>query len=205
MSGQRFYSEDEAEEILRVAASKAAPVGRMDRDRLMQAAAELGITPEAVLEAEMQVAQQREEEAERAEFDAHQRKEFLTHLTSYLTVNPVLIAINFFTSGKLNWSLITAFFWGIALFFGFVSAYVKTSDSYQSDFRSWQKKRRRRAEKQAAMGGQDAVLDRLVLESSGPVNRLEAIREVRDATGASLAEAKSTVDAYAARHPDVFA
>jgi hypothetical protein len=50
MNGQEFYEEDDAQEILRLAAQSST--GKMTREQLVQAAAELGISPDAVAEAE---------------------------------------------------------------------------------------------------------------------------------------------------------
>jgi len=50
MNGQSFYEESDAQEILRLAAQSST--GKMTHDQLVQAAAELGISPEAVADAE---------------------------------------------------------------------------------------------------------------------------------------------------------
>ncbi len=97
-SGQQFYEEDDAEQILRMAASMSSPMGSMSRDRLMATAAELGITPEAVEQAEQQLRSQRAIESERAEFDALKKREFFGHLISYVLVNLFLVAVNLLTS-----------------------------------------------------------------------------------------------------------
>ncbi len=84
---QKFYDEEDAEQILRLASSLSSPVGAMSRERLLATADELGISPEAVEEAERRINQSKGELLERAEFDRRIRRDFYGHLASYIVVN----------------------------------------------------------------------------------------------------------------------
>ncbi|MEA2552144.1 MAG: hypothetical protein QOJ65_320, partial [Fimbriimonadaceae bacterium] len=76
------YSESEAQEILR-RASSIQTSGLMSRDEMLRAASELGITPEAVDQAEMQYRADLLEAELRREFREKQRQGFGESLKSF--------------------------------------------------------------------------------------------------------------------------
>jgi len=207
--GQQFYEEDEAEQILRLAASLTSPAdGAMSRERLLATAAELGISPEAVEMAERQLAGQRSHNADRAEFDAIQRREFYGHLLTYLLVNGFLVVINLFTSSGYFWAMWPILGWGLGLAFHVVETFFKNSDSYREEFEKWQVKRNRRAERQNAdhkiLGNSDFVIDKYVhrrLDRGRDISKLEAIRYLREKTDLDLRDAKEAVEQYIVRNP----
>lgn len=148
---QRFYDDEEAEEILRLASSMSPAGGTINRDRLMATAAELGISAEAVELAEKQLAGQKNEKAHRAEFDARQRKDFNSHLVSYLIVNVFLFFINVASGLKEVWFFYPILGWGIGLAFHAVASLNKSSGMYQEAYERW------RASHYGTEGETDAV------------------------------------------------
>jgi hypothetical protein len=74
----RFYSEEEAHQILNLA-SKDVPIDGMSREELVKAAREMGISVEAIERAEAQV-QQQQSERRRAEEDRLLYQKFKHHL-----------------------------------------------------------------------------------------------------------------------------
>jgi ribosomal protein L7/L12 len=208
--GQQFYDEEEAEQILRLAASLTSPAGAMTRERLLATAAELGITAEAVEMAERQIAKQREANADRAEFDLVQRREFYGHLLTYVLVNGFLVVVNLVTSSAYFWALWPILGWGLGLAFHFVETFCKNSESYQEEFEKWQAKRLRRAERRTpdhrVVGNSEFVIDKYVhrrLDRGRDVSKLEAIRYLRDKTDLDLGDAREAVEKYSARNPGV--
>jgi hypothetical protein len=133
-AGQRFYEDDEAEQILNLAASMSSPAGQMTRERLMETAAELGITPEAVEEAEKQVMAEREDRRLRAEFDAHRRHEFYNHLSSYLIVNVIFVVMSVHAGFWAIWPILG---WGIGLAVHAQATFFKGGDCYREEFQAW--------------------------------------------------------------------
>jgi len=206
--GQQFYEEDEAEQILRLAASFASPSGAMSRERLLATAAELGITPEAVEMAERQLAGQKSDAAERKEFDTAQRHEFYGHLVSYVLVNIFLVMINLVTDARFFWAIWVILAWGLFLAFHSVETFFRGSESYREEFEKWQTKRRRREarelEPHTVEENSDFVIDKYVhkrLDRGRDVSKLEAIRYLREKTNLDLREAKEAVDLYCVRNP----
>jgi len=103
----------------------------IDRERLLATAAELGITIEAVEQAEKQIVRQKREAMIGAEFDAIQRREFNTHLISYLIINIFLLGMNLATGIREVWFVYPLLGWGIGLAFHAVAALNRSSGMYQ--------------------------------------------------------------------------
>ncbi len=142
MPEQQFFQEDEAEQILRVAASKSAPLGALSREQLIATAAELGITPEVVLAAEKQVVGQNQERNDRIAYETEKRKAFKTHLASFVCTAISMVALDLFLSnGHLSWSKWVLFFSGLAVVMDGFHTYVRSSEDYQEDFEQWRAKR----------------------------------------------------------------
>jgi len=136
-SGQRFYEDEEAEQILRMAASISSPVGQLSRERLLETAAELGISPEAVETAERQFHAEKSERDLEVQFQAHARSEFYAHLTTYLLVNAFLLFVNLRTSPGHPWVLWSLLGWGSGLAGHAVTVFFKGSRGYDDNFERW--------------------------------------------------------------------
>jgi hypothetical protein len=151
---QRFYSEEEAESIL--LAASAAPQDGISRDSLLKTAAELGISLEALEEAERAVQTKRQEQDVRQEFERHVRREFFDHLVAYMVVNTFLVLMDLWTSQwtGLHWAYFLILGWGIGLVFSANAALNKKSGAYTDEFEKWNRKRIKKAkakEKQKAL------------------------------------------------------
>lgn len=135
------YSEQDAEEILRLAVRKSHMVGPVSRETLVSSAAELGISEEAVAEAEREYALVATENAERERFDKQTKSEFKGHLATYLIVNAGLLCIDFFSDGKLEWAYWSIIGWGMGVLFHAWSSLAKDSEDYEEEFQKWRAKR----------------------------------------------------------------
>ncbi|RYG36257.1 2TM domain-containing protein [bacterium] len=135
MGMQRFYDEDEAKEVLlRASDIHAQSSARLSRDELVKAAAEVGISEEALVKAEEQTREARL----MAEFDKGMRAGFYSHLLIYLLVVGFLLVLNLMTSPREPWVIYPALGWGIGLICHTVSTFGRKSDWYQTSFRMWQ-------------------------------------------------------------------
>ncbi|HWD39767.1 MAG TPA: 2TM domain-containing protein [Fimbriimonas sp.] len=148
---QKFYEEEEADAILRLAAQRTG-AGGMTREKLLSTAAELGITPEAVEQAERDIRRQSQEGGLRKEFERGIRSEFYADLTSYVLVNGFLCAINYLTAHSINWAIWPILGWGLGLAFHVKEAFFKGSQEHEAEFQKWLAKRKSRelAESDAA-------------------------------------------------------
>lgn len=112
------HSEDDAmSEILRRAIEKDALKGNDSLDRLMTAAAELGISPEAVREAQAEYAVESKRRSLLAQYRAEQMRAFYIHLGVYVAVNLFLALMNVLTWSEDHevWVLWVTFGWGIGV------------------------------------------------------------------------------------------
>jgi hypothetical protein len=101
--GERFYTEEQAQEILRVASQSSFGMGDISRERLLETAAELGISPEDVIRAERAVLEKQELESDRAAFRKHVRKELFGKVSRWLSLAVLLYGIAFVMNGyELN-------------------------------------------------------------------------------------------------------
>jgi hypothetical protein len=109
MSGQRFYEEGEAEDILRRALHQTDS-GAIDRQRLLAMASELGISESAVLKAEAELATERgetlarqQEDGDRRAFHKHRTNRLVTDFSGYLFFNVFLIGFWWLTGHGYFW------------------------------------------------------------------------------------------------------
>jgi hypothetical protein len=137
---QQYYEEDDAEAILRLAAQKTT-VGGMSRERLLETAAELGISEEAVRDAERSILENKAENGVRAEFDAHIKREFWTHFSSYLGTIAFMVAINLITSPHNFWAIWIIVPWGIGVAAHFSGAFLRGSSEYGENYEKWKLKK----------------------------------------------------------------
>jgi len=201
MAEQRFYDENEAEEILKLAASRSgnALSNGMSRDSLLASAEELGISPDAVLAAEREIHDRKLAEADRNTFDAEQRSGFMTHLFWYAAVNSFL-AWQAIGQGK-NWYLWVLGGWGLGILANLWNVYLKPKALRDQEFQNWRLAKRQSDQLLERLGTTpDAILDEFTSGFNTP-NKIEAIKLIRDKTGLGLAESKAIVEDYARRHP----
>jgi len=121
---QRFYSEEEAQQILHHA-TQSVPINAMSRDELIRAAGEMGIAPEAIEKAEAEIAAKREAELSaerderlRKEFNRYYRGKVFDHMWGFISSNLVFIGIWFFTGAGYFWPLWIFGFWGFSMIGG---------------------------------------------------------------------------------------
>jgi hypothetical protein len=196
-AGQQFYDDSEAEEILRRAVSTTSTAGGMSRDSLLQAAAELGVSAEAVDRAAAEVVREREEKELVVQFRRHQRTELVGHAVTYLAVN--LGFILFMGFKPWMWWMIGP--WGLGLLGDIWQTFAIHSNDHQKEFEKWKRNRAGRRVLDSPIAGLgtasdiSGALDEYFL-AHDPGSKLEAVRFVRERSGLGLKEAKQAVDTY---------
>ena len=194
------YNESDAQEILRRAASIQSD-GAMSRDELLRAAGELGITPEAVEEAERQYQASRAEEDLRVRFRAKRRSEFYDSIKALLAYGVIGYLL---ARGDRDWFWIAVVVSVFALFRLIKNAslaFMENTPSWKQGLEEFRAKERRRkglADRRTS----DKVIS-IILESTPARNKLEVIKNLREQSGMPLNDAKTAVDDYYGRHPEV--
>ncbi|HZH99050.1 MAG TPA: 2TM domain-containing protein [Fimbriimonadaceae bacterium] len=138
------YEEEDVQEILSRALRVQSSAEDGDRQALIAAAAELGVSEEALAQAEKEWFQQKAELSERREFDALRKRDFLGHVTIYAIVNTALFLINLITPDPKWWFLYPLVGWGIGLAFHAVATFNRKSEDYEQQFQEWREKRSQR-------------------------------------------------------------
>jgi len=199
------YNESEAQEILRRAANLQTS-GAMSRDEMIRAAAELGISPEAVELAEQQYQEARTEDELRSRFRSKRRQEF----AEGFKVLAVCIVIWWLMEkdGIANLSFQHNAFAFVILGYGVWAmiknayfAYAEKSHAYQRSFEAFKVSEQKRSKK-AVKYTNDRVIEDILLNTN-PRQKLEVIKNLRENTGLPLNEAKNAVDDYYNRHPEI--
>lgn len=138
MARERFESSDPVEEILRIAIRNSG--GGTDatlRERLLASASELGISEEAVLQAQKVWEEQRKEQDLFEEYRAQVKQEFWTHAGVYVVVNVLLIIINALTS-HYPWAIWPILAWGIGFGCHAVVTFQQLRNRKSPEFEAWQ-------------------------------------------------------------------
>lgn len=135
------YSHEDGEEILRRAIAIDAMEARA-KDVVRRTAEELGLSPEAVEQAEREYFAEKRKEAEVQEFVKHQRASFYSHLGSYLIINAFLFFLDFAGDHSISWAYYPLFGWGIGIAFHAMSTFNSRGEDFQQEFEAWKKQRR---------------------------------------------------------------
>lgn len=207
-SGQRFYDDEETNAILRLAAQEGSSTSGVDRNRLFDMAAELGISPEAVQRAEQKLEQQKqidaaadEESQLRADYQRKRRDEFWSNLGGFLGVNTMLVGIWFFTSRGYFWPGWVLAFWGAAVIGDLFRTFALKSD-FEQGFERFKRKRARRSADNVKLGRPSEVLGERL--GSRAMTKTEAIRMLKDDCRLTSGDARRVADAYEVDHPGAF-
>ncbi|MBS1713567.1 MAG: 2TM domain-containing protein [Armatimonadetes bacterium] len=147
---EHLQSEEDVEEILRLAVRQTGSDTGSLRERLAQSADELGISPEALAEAEREWAAKRRSESarelesgDRSAFRKMKVAELLQHAGVYAIVNAFLLWIDL-RNGALNWAMWPIAGWGIAVALHALSVFVHGPDE-EKEFQRWRKKRTKKS------------------------------------------------------------
>src|ERR1700722_17357827 len=142
MSEQRFYSEDEAQRLLRMAA-QSTPTSGMSRDELVRAASELGIPEDRILEAEAQLAAERiaTEKAEQdkilhSEFDRYYRRKNWSQVWGVLSGSSIWIILWAVTGWGAFWPIWIVGWWAVPALWSLVGSLLDPTHK-QKAYERW--------------------------------------------------------------------
>jgi len=216
MPGNEFYHDDDAEQILTEAARISESVGRgISREKLIATAAELGISAEAVAQAEANLAnraaevmQLQNESALRSEYASEIRLRQRVAWTGWMTTSAICVGINLFTSGfrisELSWSLWVAGIYGAFCIKDFVMWLFGRPERDEAGFRAWLGKRELLRSSLATVGMTIPQLD-LLLESkieSGVTDTRRLVSELCGETGLAEVDSRLAVKSFLERHAE---
>jgi hypothetical protein len=141
MPDEHLKNDDDVDRILHLAIREE---GLSDdtalRARLQATAAELGISPEALLRAEEKYRKEQTQGHQIAEYESYRKREYYGHLAAYILVNAFLCTIWFVTSRGSFWPFWSMAGWGLGLAFHTVYTFLVKPDDYEADFARWKEK-----------------------------------------------------------------
>jgi hypothetical protein len=193
------YSEQEAQEILRRAASLQTS-GSMSAEEMVRAAAELGISREAVEQAEAELRSDKLDKELLGEFRRQERGSFMSSMGGTLVVMAVAL---WFLQGVVSpqWVAVGIAFFCFKLFSNISKHLWERSSSWQRRFQTWKAAEIRRRDPGVRKSNEEIIAS--LVNLANPESKLSLIRELRTRSGISLKEAKDAVDDYYKRHPEV--
>ncbi|MFY9233850.1 MAG: 2TM domain-containing protein [Fimbriimonadaceae bacterium] len=139
------YEEKDIQEILNRAV-RADVIRQTGREALLMNARELGISDEALAQAELEYLREKTRSEEKREFVAERRRGYWEHLASYVIVNTFLLCLNLLNWNGHLWAIYPILGWGIGIAFHTVEAFSSRVPESDREFARWKKRRERRAE-----------------------------------------------------------
>jgi hypothetical protein len=154
MTEQR-YSRQDVDAILGRALEREHRPDELTHDELVEAAREVGVTPEAIERAATEVMAERRDREELSAARVREWREFFAHLIPFVLVNALLITINFFT-GPFPWALFPLFGWGIGLASHLYAVAVPDPEKLaRRRARQQERERRRQTKRQLKAGAKE--------------------------------------------------
>lgn len=169
----RFYTDEQAQEILRMAVRTSAGSGAISRNQLLESAAELGIRPEEVIQAEQAYIEREALESDRETFRQYKRKDFFGSVSRWLGIGVLLYGIAFLSMGFQVTGLLFAWpIWPVGIM-GLIL--VKDSIEYLFDmtfnreavFDKWRRKRLKEVAPKSDRDLGSAVTAKIVIDIEG--------------------------------------
>lgn len=128
------YNQEDIQEILQRAMARG---DSFSQEQLAQMAAELGISADALQEAQQQWLEERQAKRDRKAFNTHRRRQFHKHLLTYLAVNTFLIIVDLISDRRLDWAYWSILGWGLGLAFQAWNTYQISGEDDEKVFRQW--------------------------------------------------------------------
>jgi hypothetical protein len=138
----RTYDREEIQQILHLAIARQAQDKEFSYDQIVEIAAELEISPEAIQLAETEWLSQTSERQKRQNFNIYRRKKLQKHFGNYVIVNSFLLVINFLSAGTISWALYILLFWGMPLTLKTWNVYKSEGEDYEREFNNWHRQQR---------------------------------------------------------------
>lgn len=194
------YSEEEAQEIIRKAASLQT-ASSMSGEELVRAAAELGISREALEQAEAQLRSDRLDKELLEKFRHQERKSFFSSMGSTIAILTIAVLWFFDGSPSPRWALIGAAYFAWTLISNFSKHLWERSDGWQRRYQTWKAAELRRRDPSSKKTHEQMIIS--ILGTTDPEAKLTVVKELRERSGIDLKEAKDAVDDYYRRHPEI--
>jgi hypothetical protein len=137
------YSEEQVDQILRYALAKRTNGQNLTKQQVYEIASDMGVSEADFLASVQEWQAKQSIRKEQVEFDKFKKKSLQSNFLKYAIVNSFLVALNFFTSGKIGWAIYPLVFWGLAVALDAWVTYQSESEEYEKQFQKWLRKQKR--------------------------------------------------------------
>lgn len=134
------YRQEDIQQILSLAIAQQAHESEFSQAQLLEIAAEMEISAEALQQAEHQWRQQQGEQQQRQAFDGYRRARLRRRVERYAIVNVGLILLNSLTGFSILWSAYIALVWGLKLSLNAWNVYHTQGEAYEKAFQRWNRR-----------------------------------------------------------------
>lgn len=142
---ERTYTNSEVEQILKIALeSRTINSGNISVQNLFEIAKELNIDEASIFDAVRKFESGTSLTNSKEEYNRKRRKKFFEHLTSYAIINAFLVLMDFFTDGRISWSIFPILGWGIGLTFDAIDKLSFDKEKFEKYIEKEQKRNRKR-------------------------------------------------------------
>lgn len=172
---ERFYTDEQAQEILRMAARSSMGSGAVSHRELLETAAELGIRPEDVFKAENAFLEQQALESDRKEFRQLKRKELFGGVSRWFSLAILLYGIAFVSNGfelkglLMDWPKWPVGIIGIFALKDLIEASVELTFNREAAFEKWRAKRPKKLAPKSE-GAVEPLVAAIALKSNAETN-----------------------------------
>lgn len=134
------YHQDDMQQILNLAIARQSDKGEFSRGQLLEIAAELGISPQALQEAEQEWLLQQQQRQKHSQFNFYRRSQLKKHFGRFVIINSFFMGLNVLTAGQLSWALYILLFWGAGLGLNAWNTYQLQGQEYERAFQKWHRR-----------------------------------------------------------------
>jgi len=117
------YNSQEMQQILEVA-FKRKQQGEFTREQIIEIASELGVSSESLQAAEQEWLKKEVELKKEQMSNSQKRKEFKSHLFTFIGVNGFLVLLNLVVSPAYFWAIYPILGWGLGLLLHGMKVYI---------------------------------------------------------------------------------
>jgi hypothetical protein len=144
---KRYYTEEEANEILRRAVERKVHTGGMSRDQLEAIASEIGVTSDALDRAEAEWDTESSERDLRQAYHTERITKWRSDFFTYIATCVFLTLINRVVSPGFFWAIFPILGWGLGIVIDAIKVYHPYGEEYQKEFLKWIEKGAAKARK----------------------------------------------------------
>ncbi|BAZ27579.1 hypothetical protein NIES4074_00060 [Cylindrospermum sp. NIES-4074] len=138
----RSYSQEDVQQILQLAIARQSDDQEKEFsfEQILEIAAELEISPEALNIAEQDWVDQKSDLQQRKAFDSYRSLKFNKRLGNYAIFNGFLVLLNLISTGGISWGLYILLVSGLFIGLDGWNTFQSKGEEYERAFQKWNRK-----------------------------------------------------------------